>query len=279
MKIDQKSIRKPSVAGRFYPGDATSLEKAVIQYLDSAPESIITLKRLFGIISPHAGFVASGPVAAVGYRFLQKHPFSKVVVIAPSHHEYFRGISVFSGKAYQTPMGEVPVDQKICDLLTGRGGVVYRSMKGHQAEHAIEVQLPFLQNIFPEFSLIPVVIGSVTMNELDEFAFILAEVFAETEFVVVVSSDLSHYHSYPEAVKMDKHIISLLEKYDLCTLESGYEDNSLEACGLAPILTLLKYAKILGKARCKTLDYRNSGDTVGLGDQVVGYLSAAVFEL
>ncbi|PIS27357.1 MAG: AmmeMemoRadiSam system protein B [Candidatus Marinimicrobia bacterium CG08_land_8_20_14_0_20_45_22] len=279
MKVDPKSIRKPAVAGTFYPGNATSLEKAVVQYLESASESIITLKRLFGIISPHAGYVASGPVAAVGYRFLRKHPFSKIVVIAPSHHEYFRGISVFSGKAYQTPMGEIPVDQKICDLLTERGGVVYRSVKGHQTEHAIEVQLPFLQCIFPEFSLIPIVIGSATMNELDEFALILAEVFEKIEFVVVASSDLSHYHPYPEAVKMDKHLISLLEKYDLSALESGYENNSLEACGLAPILTLLKYAKILGKARCKTLDYRNLGDTVGLGDQVVGYLSAAVFEL
>ncbi|MDD5765202.1 MAG: AmmeMemoRadiSam system protein B [Candidatus Marinimicrobia bacterium] len=279
MKSDPKSIRKPSVAGMFYPGSAASLEKAVIQYLESATEPIITLKRLFGIISPHAGFVASGPVAAVGYRFLKRHPFSKVVVIAPSHHEYFRGISVFSGKSYQTPIGEVPVEQKICDLLAKSGGVVYRSVKGHQAEHAIEVQLPFLQNIFPEFSLIPVVIGSATLNEIDEFAFILAEVFAKTEFVVVASSDLSHYHSYPEAVQMDKHLVSLLEKMDLSALESGYKDNSLEACGLAPILTLLKYAKILGNCRCKALDYRNSGDTVGLSDQVVGYLSAAVFEL
>ncbi len=279
MKTGDEIVRAPVVAGMFYPGSAEELKRNVENYLINAPDISIKLKKLYGIIAPHAGYVYSGCVAAVGYKLLHKYPSPNVVVIAPSHREYFKGVSVYSGGAFETPLGKVLVSDEICDAITERGGAIERSMAGHEEEHSLEVQLPFLQTIFPDgFNLIPVVIGANRISMIHEFAQALKKVAEKYEFVLVASSDLSHYYPYNVAVRKDENLIALLEEYKMEELEEGYEDQSLEACGLGPILALMKYAQQSGNPVCKQLEYKNSGDTSGTKNQVVGYVSAVVYD-
>ncbi len=279
MKTGDEIVRPPVVAGMFYPGSAGELKRSVENYLNNATDISIKLKNLYGIVAPHAGYIYSGCVAAVGYKLLQKNPSTNVVVIAPSHREYFKGASIYSGNAFETPLGKVPVSDEICETITESGESIKRSMAGHREEHSLEVQLPFLQTIFPEgFNLIPVVMGANQISTIHEFAQALSKAAEKYEFVVVASSDLSHYYPYDVAVEKDSRLIAVLENYKMDELEAGYEDQSLEACGLAPILALMKYAQLSGNPVCKQLEYKNSGDTSGTKDQVVGYVSAAVYD-
>lgn len=279
MKNSESKTRFPVVSGTFYPGSKAELEKSVRHYLDQAVDVPIATKKLYGIISPHAGYVYSGGVAAVGYRLLQKYPAPTIVVIAPSHREYFEGASTFSGTAYETLLGRIPVSEKLCNLIAENGETISRSLSGHREEHSLEVQLPFLQMIFPDgFELVPIVMGTQKLNVIKDLSYALNKAAKKSDFVVVASSDLSHYHSYNMAVQKDKKLISLLEEYEIDKLEAGCESQRLEACGLGPILSLMEYAKLRGNPSCKALEYKNSGDTSGMKMEVVGYVSAAIFE-
>lgn len=272
-------IRPPSVAGMFYPSSKDELKETVNTFLANATSVAIDSEKLYGIISPHAGYVYSGIVAAAGYKLLKKFPVENVVVIAPSHQEYFEGSSVFAGSAYQTPLGTITVHKEMCNAIANDRDSIQLSMYGHRGEHSLEVQLPFLQSIFPEgFKLIPIVMGINRLSDINELSQALKEVAESYEFAIVASSDLSHYHPYDIAVSKDQHLISLLENYDMEQLEEGFLSERLEACGISPILALMKYALLAGNPACKKLDYKNSGDTSGMKSQVVGYVSAAVYE-
>lgn len=274
----EQKIRRPSVAGRFYPGDRQLLRAEIDEYLSDVPDPGLYPKQVFGLISPHAGYPCSAPTAAYGYRLLQRFTFRRAVVIAPSHSDYFDGLSVYDGDGYATPLGIVPVDRTLCDQLATAGPLVRCSEVGHRREHALEVQLPFLQIIYPAgIELIPVTVGVTTADELRELAGLLARLLNPADTVMIASSDLSHY--YPEAIahQKDRQLTDLLEKFDLAALATGFDDQSLEACGLGPILILMDYASRLGAAQCRILDYRTSGDTCGDKLQVVGYTSAVVY--
>jgi len=275
----EEIIREPVVAGMFYPGSITSLTKQINQFLNEAPDFDIKPKKVYGIISPHAGYIYSGIVAAAGYKFLKNNPAKDIIIIAPSHKEYFLGASIFPGDYYQTPLGLVKVNKEIGTFLAENHKYIDLSYSGHREEHSLEVQLPFLQVIFNnDFNIVPIVIGEHDLNVINELSTALQEASKNHNFIVIASSDLSHYHSYDIAVKIDRLLINKLEKYNLEELEEDFIRNNLEACGIAPILTLLKYAKLSGSPVFKTLDYKNSGDTSGTKSQVVGYLSAVIYE-
>jgi hypothetical protein len=279
MREHDSVIRSPVVAGAFYPSSKEELKETVETFLTNAVDVTIDSERLYGIISPHAGYVYSGIVAAAGYKLLKKFPVENVVVIAPSHQEYFEGSSVFAGSAYQTPLGIIPVNKEICNAIANERDSIRLSIYGHRSEHSLEVQLPFLQLIFPEgFKLIPIVMGINRLSDIEELSQALNEVAENYEITLVASSDLSHYHPYDVAVSKDQHLISLLESYDMNQLEEGFLSERLEACGISPILALMKYALLSGNPIFKKLDYKNSGDTSGMKSQVVGYVSAAVYE-
>ncbi len=274
-----KKIRKPVVAGTFYASSAHSLEREVTTYLQNVVDSGFQLKRLYGVISPHAGYSCSAQTAAYGFRLLQNYPVKTVIVVAPSHGDYFRGVSIFDGEGFETPLGVVPVDTDFCQRLNDNSKIAILSAAGHRSEHSLEVQLPFLQKIYPDgFDLVPVTVGVTSAEDLREFAEVLFKTAAKDQIMVIASSDLSHYYPHEIACRKDGHFIKLLEDYDLESLGQGYDDQSLEACGLGPILVLLHFARQFGSAKCKQLDYRTSGDTCGSKLQVVGYLSAAVYE-
>ncbi len=275
----KQNIRKAVVADMFYPGDKEILENDIQNYISKAPQIDIKMEKLFGIISPHAGYQYSGPVAATGFKLLKQHYSKNVIIIAPSHREYLCGISIFPGIAYSTPLGDVPINHKICNIIAEESKSVFQGLAGHREEHSLEVQLPFLQTIFQEgFDLIPMIIGESSIEEIIDLAKVLKKIREKEDFILIASSDLSHYHPYKIATTKDKQFISILEKYDLEELRNGFQTRSAEACGIGPILLLMEYAKLCGNAKCKAFDYRNSGDTAGSKSQVVGYVSAGVYE-
>jgi len=272
-------IRKPVAAGRFYSNNAQSLRQEISAYLQAVPELDFSPKRIFGLISPHAGYACSAPTAAYGFQMLRRARFKRAIVISPSHSDYFTGISVYDGDAYETPLGIVPVDRLLCKEIVENSVVARFSEAGHRSEHALEVQLPFLQVIFPDgINLVPLMVGATSADDLSKFAAVLAESVNPEDTIIIASSDLSHYHPQSVACQKDAYFSKILENYDLDALGLGYDDQSLEACGLGPILVLMHTAQKIGKPQCRVLDYRTSGDTCGDKRQVVGYASAVVYE-
>jgi len=278
--MKDNSVQTPLVAGTFYPGTPTELRNTVSSLLNTARDITIDIKQLFGLILPHAGYMASGPVAATGYKFLRQFKYPNVVVLAPSHREYFVGASIFPGAAWETPLGRIPIPEELSAELSEGAKFIRKSHEGHRGgENGLEVHLPFLQVIYPDgFNLIPVAVGYSPIEVIHELAGRLAALRNNHEFIVIASSDLSHYHPYQAAVRLDTSFVKLLDAYDLKTLEAGYHKESLEACGFGPILALLNYARLAGAAQFHSVDYRNSGDTCGMRAEVVGYVTAVVYE-
>lgn len=258
------STRPAAVAGMFYPADQHQLHAMIQGYLDKA-EATGGLPK--AVIAPHAGYVYSGPVAASAYARLRqgRGRVSRVVLLGPSHRVGFRGLATSSAEQFATPLGNVPIDQKANASVLALP-FVHELDPAHALEHSLEVHLPFLQEVLGEFSLVPVVVGEATAEEV--YA-VLEALWGGDETLIVISSDLSHYHDYATARRMDAATSQAIE--DLRGEDIGFED----ACGRLPVKGLLLAAKRRGMD-VKTLDLRNSGDTAGGKDQVVGYGAYAV---
>ncbi len=199
-------VRPPSVAGLFYPSEKAELEESVRVLMRDAKKDVKQdlPERIFGIISPHAGYAYSGYTAAHAYSLLQGKEIKTIVVVSPSHREYFEGVSVFPGKAYSTPLGKVEIDSDFRDgLLESSCGLVEANFAGHRTEHAVEVQLPFLQVILGKFKLVPLVMGDQKPEYCRNLGKSLSEVVGE-DTLIVASSDLSHYYDYESANKIDQ---------------------------------------------------------------------------
>jgi hypothetical protein len=272
------NTREAVVAGQFYPGTAAAIEQSIQNYLDKVDQKQFAIKKLYGIISPHAGYPYSGEIAAYGYDIIKKEKPDKIIVIAPSHREFLKGFSIYPGEFYATPLGKIPLDNELADKIVEQTASVEKNMAGHKEEHSLEVQLPFLQYTLDDFEIVPIVSGNVDQVAVSGLAKSLSELQKEEEFVVVASSDLSHFHSYDEAVKKDRELIDHLKKFATENLVRAHKDRTLEACGMIPISVLLEYAQKTGEPEFIELDYRNSGDTAGGKGRVVGYLSAAIYE-
>lgn len=259
------TIRQPAVAGAFYPADQQQLHTMLDGMLDTAQPQGPLPKA---IIVPHAGYVYSGPIAASVYARIRqgRDVIRRVVLVGPSHRVGFRGLAVSSAKGFATPFGIIPVDQYASKALLALPFVVELD-PAHAYEHSLEVQLPFLQEVLGQFSLVPVVVGDASAEEVSA---VLEELWGDEETLIVISSDLSHYQDYATARKMDKATSLAIER--LRPQDIGFE----YACGRLPISGLLIAAKRRGM-KVETVDLRNSGDMVGSRDQVVGY-GAYVFE-
>ena len=275
--LSKGSVREPAVAGMFYPGDRLTLDREV----DALFKRVEVKKikgELFGLISPHAGYIYSGYTAANGYRLLEGKSVQTVVIIAPSHREYFRGVSVFSGSAYSTPLGILEVDDALRSELVRDGGVIEASLSGHREEHAIEVQLPFLQKVLVDFKILPIVMGDQGRDFCVALGKRLGKILKERNALLVASSDLSHYYPYDVARKLDQVIINDVQEFREERLLEDLDSQRAEACGGGPIVAMLIAAKELGADKVEVLHYCNSGDITGDKDGVVGYLSAAVMK-
>jgi AmmeMemoRadiSam system protein B len=269
------TIRQPAVAGMFYTANPKALDREIDQMLE---EVIVPQIKgsLVALIVPHAGYTYSGATAAHAYKLLQINPVQTVIVISPSHREYFKGISIFNGDAYRTPLGNVALDSTLIDDLMKDENIIELSDRGHLAEHAIEVQLPFLQKVLGDFKLVPVIMGDQNRELCYHLSNKLAKVLKGKNALIVASSDLSHYHTADEADALDKITIDDLIKFDHEQLAHDIENARTEACGGGPIIAALSAAKMLGANHVEILHHCNSGNITGERDAVVGYLSAAI---
>jgi AmmeMemoRadiSam system protein B len=244
----------------FYPGNAEELHAMVQQLLQQAGEVEASPPK--ALIAPHAGYIYSGPVAASAYARLRpvRDTIERVVLLGPSHRVGFLGLATSSADTFSTPLGDVPIDTETVARLTSLPQV-HALDQAHQLEHSLEVHLPFLQESLSHFKLVPLVVGDCSADEVAE---VLEQVWGGEETLIVISSDLSHYHDYATAVRMDRKTSEAIETLHPEAL--NYED----ACGRNPILGLLKVAQ-RRHLTVETVDLRNSGDTAGPRDQVVGY--------
>lgn len=252
-------VRNAAVAGMFYPGDAAELKQMVREFLDQATSSGAPPKA---IIAPHAGYIYSGPVAASAYHLLEskRDQIKRVVVLGPSHRIPLLGLAASSADSFSTPLGPVSLDREMIDHLCQLPQVKLLD-EAHMMEHSLEVHLPFLQTILNEFVLVPLVVGEASAKEVCE---VLEEAWHDEDTLVVISSDLSHYHNYDAAQQMDSQTSKAIEQLD----DSKIGDDN--ACGRIPVSGLLALARKRG-LNAETIDLRNSGDTAGPRDQVVGY--------
>jgi AmmeMemoRadiSam system protein B len=270
-----RNIRSAQVAGYFYPADPLKLTEDISVLLDRN-KSQHRFENIFGIVSPHAGYVYSGGTAAQAYNHLKGRNYKRVLVISPSHSEYFPGVCVFEGDAYETPLGILEVDRDFTEKLTKKSKIIFTGYEGHRKEHALEVQLPFLQSVLKDFKIVPVVMGDQTNIIVDALASELAEVFDE-ETLIVASSDMSHFHSKSGADKLDSIIEKRINNFDFEGLQKDLDSKNCEACGGGPIVTLLKAASLKNIKHSKVLHRSDSGDVTGDNEGVVGYLSAVVY--
>jgi AmmeMemoRadiSam system protein B len=265
---DKSRIRPPAVAGLFYPANANELRHDVSGYVEaSSPQSKVA-RPPKALIVPHAGYQYSGPVAGFAYRTLRDWSagIRHVVMIGPSHRVPIRGLAVPSVDSFATPLGEVPVDAAGRERLRELG-LVGISDAAHAAEHSLEVQLPFLQVVLGDFDILPITVGFAAAEQV---ARVIDAAWGGPDTLVLVSSDLSHYHTWNDARRLDDETTrSIVER------RSDLPDE--QACGACAINGLMQVARRRGLA-VELLDQRNSGDTAGDRSRVVGYGSYALHE-
>ena len=259
------ATRPPAVAGLFYPDDPDELRAMIGGYLAKAPDDGRAPKAL---IAPHAGYIYSGPVAASAYARLRdvRDMIQRVVLLGPSHRVAFAGLAAPSVDAFETPLGSIPIDQAAIQDIIDLPQVTLFD-QAHTREHSLEVHLPFLQVVLESFRLVPLVVGDASEDEVGE---VLDRLWGGPETLIVISSDLSHYHDYDTARMLDRSTSQAIEALDPAAIH--YE----QACGRNPVNGLLTAAK-RRHLHASTVDLRNSGDTMGPRDRVVGY-GAYVFE-
>jgi hypothetical protein len=261
-----ESTRRPAVAGAFYPREARALQAEVEAYLAAVRATAEAAPK--AIIAPHAGYIYSGPIAASIYARLAplRGRVRRVVLVGPAHRVYVTGAAIPSARAFGSPLGDVTLDAEALAALRSLP-FVEESDRAHALEHSLEVHLPFLQAVLGDFLLVPIVVGDADPGQM---ARILEAVWGGDETLVVVSSDLSHYLPYEAARARDRNTADAILR-----LEARLDPE--EACGAAPINGLLEVARRRG-LRAELVDLRNSGDTAGDRDRVVGYASFAFLD-
>lgn len=256
----EEVIREPAVAGLFYSADRNRLDKDIAHYLGNADEVKNPRPRI--LIVPHAGYQYSGTVAAKAYALLR--PYAKdiknVVIVGPSHYEHIYGLALPDYDSFKTPLGIIPINKQISQELIKDNDFISYSAKAHSKEHSIEVQLPFLQKVLDNFSIIPIAYGEV---EPEKIASALEPLLKRKDTIIIFSADLSHYYNYEHAQSMDEHTAEMIENNDP---DLGY-DSSCGATGINAALIISKDTNLYPE----TIDLKNSGDTAGDKSRVVGY--------
>lgn len=272
----KKEIRRSILAGSWYPGRPETLRGDIETYFRNVPEPEIP-GRIVGLVAPHAGYAYSGQVAAHAYKLIRNTPYEKVIVISPSHRMHFDGVALWRGAGYETPLGVVPVDQELAQSLLDADGPVAEIPAAHAGEHSLEIQLPFLQVALGEFSFVPLVMGTQDERTCRRLAEVITGAVAGLRTLVVGSSDLSHFHSHSEAVRLDSVVLDHLKNFNPDGLLRDLARRSCEACGGGPAAATMMAARALGAERAELLKYANSGDVTGDRREVVGYASAVFY--
>jgi AmmeMemoRadiSam system protein B len=282
-------IRRPAVAGYFYPKDPPALRSMVDGFMARVAKTQVS-GRIIGLMSPHAGYTFSGQVAAYAYQEIKGRPYDTVVILGPSHRAYLRRASVGNWDAYATPLGRVPVNRELASYLLDRKQFFSFYEEAHIREHSIETQLPFLQRLLLDFDIVPILIGTSSMSELEGISKALASAIKGRNVLFIASSDMSHYPSYRDAMEVDRATLSIIETFDperlflseARTLRKGVENLSTTLCGMSSVVTVMMAAKELGGNTAAVLHYANSGDVEYRGykekRRVVGYGAVAFYK-
>lgn len=273
-QVRLQGVRPALYAGTWYPGTPEALRRAVDGYLDQAQVEPLP-GDLVALAAPHAGYIYSGPVAGYAYRALREagRPFDTVVLIGPSHRYYLDGYGITAVEAYETPLGQVPLD---ADLVLTLGQELDMVMfLSRDEEHSLEIQLPFLQRALGPFRLVPIMMGDQSWEACQELGRALGRVLKGRSALLVASTDLSHYHDYGRAVALDRLVLERVEAFDPQGLVQLLQRGKAEACGGGPLAATMLAAKALGADAARVLHYANSGDITGDRSHVVGYMAAA----
>ena len=263
-----KTTRPAAVAGMFYPADPLELQEQVDQYLFE--DTYLSTRVPKAIIVPHAGYIYSGSTAAAAYRSIMqfRHVIRKIILLGPAHRVPVSGLALPRVDQFQTPMGEIKLDTKATYKLVDDFPQITFSDQAHADEHSLEVQLPFLQSVLAGFRLIPLLVGDASEIEVAD---VIESLWGGDECLIVISSDLSHFHDYKKANRLDAQTAEAIESF------KGEELQDHSACGRTPISGMLRVAR-QHKLNVERFDLKNSGDTAGEKDQVVGYGSWGFFQ-
>ena len=271
-----ENVKEPSVAGTFYPADRKELRETVEGFLAKAEKGQRDGK-LIALVSPHAGYRFSGQVAAYGYKEIKGSGIKKVILIGPSHHSAFKGASVYTKGSFRTPLGDVKIDETLAAGLLDEKANIRFYPEAYEKEHSIEVQLPFLQTVLKDFTIVPILIGSPTKQTFERLISGLTDMLDE-KTLIIASSDLSHYHDYTRAKEMDGRIISAIERLSVMDVAQLLQNGEAELCGSFPVVIAMEAAKRYGATVGTVFNSANSGDVTGERDKVVGYASLGLFK-
>ena len=271
-----ENVKEPAVAGTFYPAVKDSLKKSVEGFLSKAEKSP-NHGRLIAIISPHAGYIYSGQVAAYGYKQIQSSDIKKVILIGSSHRSAFKGASIYTKGSFRTPLGDIKINEKLAESLLNESAGVRFSPEAYEGEHSLEVQLPFLQTVLKDFTIVPILIGSPSGKIIEHLILKLTEILDE-KTLIVASTDLSHYYDYATAKEMDNKIISAIERLSTKDAIELLKSGKSEMCGEVPVIIAMEVARRSGANLGVVFKQANSGDVTGEKDKVVGYASIGLYK-
>lgn len=270
-------VKKPAFAGSFYPADKLSLQALVDGYLKDARKDLPDVPPgVFAVIAPHAGYVYSGKAAAYSYNAVRGKGFNTVVLLGPSHRIPFKGVALYPSGAWETPLGRVNIDAAMARKFASLSSNIRSLPAAFSEEHSLEVQVPFLQRTLKDFKIVPLLTGAMEKEDIEALAETLTTTLKQNKgrVLLVVSSDMSHYHPYSEAVRIDSSTMRLIGNLNWEGLLDGINRKENELCGApAVIAAMMAAAKMGGQAQ--PLHYSNSGDTAGDKSRVVGYGSVA----
>ena len=292
MSENQNTLRHPVVSGLFYPDHKDELESVITSYLEQIDTGSLyrdiskqtgidspDQKTPVSLIVPHAGYIFSGKVQAHGYVLLKNKTIDTAIIMGPAHQGSFKGISVTLDDAYSTPIGITHVDIEFSKSLLAGSDIIVQEESSQLSEHAVEVQLPYIQLLFPEAKIVPLLFGNQDLESATRLFRLLDETMnsMQKEYIVITSSDLSHYHPSADAIKLDGTAIEDIKKMDTDSFNSNIASGKSEACGSGAILTGMMLARERGLGKSAVLCHMNSGEVSGDRRRVVGYLSAALY--
>ena len=266
-------LRKSVVSGQFYPDSKSSIESMMKELIDESSEK----KEVFGVMSPHAGYVYSGKVAGEVYSQIQLS--DSFIIIGPNHTGYGSKYSIMTSGQWETPLGKVDVDSKLACQILSNSSYLKEDEMAHVYEHSIEVQLPFIQYLKKDFSFVPMILTEGDINIYRDIGMGIGKAIklSGKKTIIVASSDMTHYEEHKVAKEKDRKAIEAVLNLDEEELLSRVREYDITMCGYIPTIVMIVAAKELGAKKAKLIDYKTSGDTSGDYSSVVGYAGAVLF--
>ncbi len=272
--MEKSNLRKPAVAGQFYPSSSPELKKQIESFIDKKAHKL----DVYGCLLPHAGYIYSGPVA--GWTVSQINIKDRIILLGPNHTGYGTPFSIMAQGVWQTPLGEISIDDELAKALLGSCKNLEDDNLAHLYEHSLEVELPFLQYFKKDFKIVPIAIASNNVSSLKEvgkgIASVINRLNIKDSVMIVASSDMTHYEPKGEAEKKDKQAIEAILELDEDKLMQRVQRFNITMCGYAPVVVMLSAVKLLGARKGSLVKYQTSGDITGDTTSVVGYAGIVI---